>query len=534
MWINYKTNTEFMKDMKHYYANGRDYYYSGIFFIPGFKEGIESIKELDKQYSESNKLDFIQYMGSYNIVIKEDEEYIFFSSNSISSGLYYNGEIVSNNVLDIVKHSSSFAFDEKGISQYIMYGKVFFDKTYIKDAYITSNQCFYRIKNNIIEKLSKNIGTLEDEEKGISPEIFSNYLSIALQDKKSVLSLTGGFDSRFVLSMFLKKCPIFASICGSDITHEDFVISKSVAEAARVPYKAEVVEKPTITDDYIKEVFVSRGGYHYLINESVFRLNEYIDRKKSEGFECLITGDSGIFHKSDEWTQYFPFYNLPFTNTKRDYRNLILCNKKMLPMSDRLKVLFEKNREEILLYLNENKKNCNTKSFDWFSWYLSRKASYMPLYNGQSMLIDSYPPLLEYRLVVNSYNLKRRKRIMAWQMREFISSVDKAVSEIPTAIGATASTDLKLVLKDCLICFVDVFKSAKRFISRFIKLGKKEKSHNATTWSCEKEIRGLKLSEQAVDFGIENDWIEAKLTVNDVPYDLLVKLIELFLLKTYR
>ena len=30
MWINYKTNTEFMKDMKHYYANGRDYYYSGI------------------------------------------------------------------------------------------------------------------------------------------------------------------------------------------------------------------------------------------------------------------------------------------------------------------------------------------------------------------------------------------------------------------------------------------------------------------------------------------------------------------------
>ena len=85
-----------------------------------------------------------------------------------------------------------------------------------------------------------------------------------------------------------------------------------------------------------------------------------------------------------------------------------------------------------------------------------------------------------------------------------------------------------------MICFVDVFKSAKRFISRFIKLGKKEKSHNATTWSCEKEIRGLKLSEQAVDFGIENDWIEAKLTVNDVPYDLLVKLIELFLLKTYR
>lgn len=187
-----------------------------------------------------------------------------------------------------------------------------------------------------------------------------------------------------------------------------------------------------------------------------------------------------------------------------------------------------------MLYLNENKKNCNTKSFDWFSWYLSRKASYMPLYNGQSMLINSYPPLLEYRLVVNSYNLKRRKRIMAWQMREFISLVDKDVSEIPTAIGATASTDLKLVLKDCLICFVDVFKSAKRFISRFIKLGKKDKSHNVTTWSCEKEIRGLKLSEEAIGFGIENDWIEAKLTASDVPYDLLVKLIELFLLKTYR
>lgn len=44
MWINYKTNIESMKDMKHYYANGRDYYYSGIFLSQVSKRGLKVLK----------------------------------------------------------------------------------------------------------------------------------------------------------------------------------------------------------------------------------------------------------------------------------------------------------------------------------------------------------------------------------------------------------------------------------------------------------------------------------------------------------
>ena len=52
------------------------------------------------------------------------------------------------------------------------------------------------------------------------------------------------------------------------------------------------------------------------MNDGVFRLNEYLKMKKDAGYECLMTGDSGIFHKSDEWPAVFSVLQFPYIQRK--------------------------------------------------------------------------------------------------------------------------------------------------------------------------------------------------------------------------
>lgn len=56
---------------------------------------------------------------------------------------------------------------------------------------------------------------------------------------------------------------------------------------------------------------------------------------------------------------------------------------------------------------------------------------------------------------------------------------------------------------------------------------------NVIDWTCQDEVRNLKLSEEALDFAYKENIFEKQWTTQDVPYDILCKLIEIYLLKEY-
>ena len=534
MWYKLKDNTFEFSDYMHFFDGDTDYYCNGIFFIPGFKAGMQSIIEMARMYRQKGAFDFIDYFGAFDFFVKEKDKCTFFTGNGINRCFFYNKEYVSDDMLEIVKNSADVAFDESAVCQYFTYGRIFFDKTYIQDVYMTNSNCYYTVKDGMITRHDKNIGDLSAREKGISPERFSEILTDSLSDVKKVLSLTGGFDSRYVLSMFLKNPELIdTSICGSQTGHADFEISEKVAEKAGVGYSQIYVQKPEVTEEYLVRNFFERNGYFNTLNDGVFRLNEYLQMKKDAGYECLMTGDSGIFHKSDEWPQYFPFYNSPIYSVKRDYRNIILCNRKGLPFSKKFIKHFEDDQKKIIDHLEANRRSINTKNCDWFSWYLSRPASYCPLYNNQSKIIASYPPLLEYRCVIYSYNLPRRKRLMATGMKEYITSVNNEMAAVQTLSGSTTSSEKKYRLKDIAASLMYIVKAAGRLFCR-IFMPDASVSHSITDWSCEADIRSLEIAEKAVRFGKSEGWLENNINVENIQYDILLKLIEVFLFKEYR
>ena len=257
MWYKLKDNTFEFSDYMHFSDGDTDYYCNGIFFIPGFKAGMQSIIEMARMYRQKGAFDFIEYFGAFVFFIKEKDKCTFFTGNGINRCFFYNKEYVSDDMLEIVKNSEDAAFDESAVCQYFTYGRIFFDKTYIQDVYMSNSNCYYTVKDGMITRHDKNIGDLSDREKGISPKHFPKILTDSLSDVKKVLSLTGGFDSRYVLSMFLKNPELIdTSICGSQTGHADFEISEKVAEKAGVGYSQIYVQKPEVTEEYLVRNFL--------------------------------------------------------------------------------------------------------------------------------------------------------------------------------------------------------------------------------------------------------------------------------------
>ena len=62
MWYKLKDNTFEFSDYMHFSDGDTDYYCNGIFFIPGFKAGMQSIIEMARMYRQKGAFDFIDYL----------------------------------------------------------------------------------------------------------------------------------------------------------------------------------------------------------------------------------------------------------------------------------------------------------------------------------------------------------------------------------------------------------------------------------------------------------------------------------------
>lgn len=524
-----------VKNAENYIKTETDeasYYVNGIFFIPGFKTGEESIMEFARRYENSGNIDFINCMGSFNFIIEKKDETVVFTDNGLSRCFFYNNRVMSDNILELIKNSGEIELDLKNVVQYMIYNKIFFNQTYIKDTLFTNNNYVYFIKNGEIVSDKKDIGNLESKQYAISAVNFSEILKNSMSNVNKVISLTGGFDSRYVLALLLGDKRLSTSISGTDKIHSDFIISKKVAEEARVEYKQEIIQKPDIDENYIKDMFLKRGGYFNIFNDGNFRLNEYLRRKKEENCQCLMTGDTGCFHKSEGFYPYFPFYRCKHYSVKRYYKQRYLGNERKLPLSSWSKKVAIDIEKEILDYLTLNKKAINTNNYDWQSWYFNKTSNYAPAYSGQSRLLNSYPPLLEYRFVINSYNLPRRQRMIATYMKKYITSVSINVARIPTVSKVTTSSEKRFVIHDLWYQMCQIFQSAFRLFGRIV-FKKNFFVENLVDWSCQDELRTLDLSREALNFAYDENIFEKSWTIENVPYDILCKMLEIYLISEY-
>ena len=104
--------------------------------------------------------------------------------------------------------------------------------------------------------------------------------------------------------------------------------------------------------------------------------------------------------------------------------------------------------------------------------------------------------------MIYSYNLPRRKRLMATGMKEYITSVNNEMAAVQTLSGSTTSSEKKYRLKDIAASLMYIVKAAGRLFCR-IFMPDASVSHSITDWSCEADIRSLEIAEKAVRDGLK-------------------------------
>lgn len=533
MWCIGQDNIRNIDKYREYVQDGIRVLYRGLIFKEGFLEGEESIGDVVNGYLENGEIDFLSIFGAYHVVIIDVHKTIFFTDHSYQRIFVYNNKGFADNLGEGALHLSSKNFDDKGVAELLQYGQTFQGRTVVADLIETDPQNYYVYQGDSITAHKKDIGSLNNQEYGITPERFSKIMAYSLRNKIKAVSLTGGFDSRYVFSLMtaFDKKNVFTTISCTDFEHKDVTISKKVAEVAEIEYDPVLVEKPQVTEELLTTLFLSRNGSMSSVDESIYRLNTYLQTIRVAGGDMITTGDSGVFHKAEDWYQDFPRYSKPTCNIEGYYNKRLIGIKQDIGISQKLKDNVSDTKKYLMDYLQNNQQVINTKSYDWFHYYLTRGLFYDYMYNSQNEVLTSYAPLLEYRFVINSYNLPRKERSMARYMKKFMTVVNPKMAAVPTAIGVTASCEAKYKIRDQFLYMVDIGRAALRLAGKIL-FKKTLFSESISRWSFEDDIRGLELSKKALSFAKENGWLRDEITLASVNYGTLKKLVELYLLKT--
>ncbi len=515
---------------KSYSSDGINYYYTPIIFTKNTEAGEETIKYVADQYKSNDSINFIELLGSYKVVIEDTNkgEVIFFTDNSNLRSFYMNGSKVSDSFLELLENGENLELNYDSVVEYLYFGKNYFHKTYVKNIDRSSREHYYVIKDGVIEEKSKNIYDLDNKDIAIDVYEFSDILkrNLTSKEEKKGLSLTGGFDSRYVLSM-LNSDTLDITLYSSVEDYPDSRVSRKIANTLNKKFKVFIIGRPDVVEEDIVKLFDEQDAYmsFFLGVDFAYKMPTFLGNMKEEGYSYLLTGDTGTYHKDDDWQDEILNYNNPKTNTVKFFNNRMKPSSNTGVYTDRSKAVIESAIKDILNWLDNNKQSINTESIDWFKWHLLTDA-YTPLYyNTKSSHLEVYAPLIEYRFIANSYHLKRSQRKFGRYMAAFISEKMPDVAQIPTVLGTTTSNRKRDKVRNVLFNGINFGVRAIRLVNR--KLFGKGFMNYTDNWSLDEFVRESNLASKAISFG------EGKGLINkgysSIDDETIARLIEVYL-----
>lgn len=517
MIINKNSEITDIKNIFDMEINGYKYYCNGLIYIYGKRAGEESIRCLAAEYEKMGEIPFEKLHGAFSILIKNpDESAIAFTDNSHMHVLYIHDYSISDsflNLIDYVLQSEDYKFSlniEAMAEQYCI-GRIFFNKTLISEITLSDSDAYYHIHDGIIEKKSKEIYDIDEKHNIIEPEDFFDYLSKALDEIKTSVALTGGYDSRLVYSFMKNKMIIQPTLSGDDESNIDIVVSKKVAKSVGDNLRLIRTYKPDISDNILEEMFKIYDGSPDFTKDGGYRLYKYREELGNDGYKVHLTGDGGVLHKDWEWMQDLPFYRKKNTDLTRYYTQRLAYGYNSKFAGGLISKEAFGIKDKIVSKLEKYKRSINTQSYDMLYYHVNglRNVSYNQRING----VIEYAPLFERDIVAYSYHIPRGRRFFYNNIRRMISQQNQIISRIPTCYGTTASNDKLLLLRDVIFQIVDYGKKFIRMVGRKIN-GKSLLCGNVNTWTLSEDIVKLDSFKEAVNFCKKYDIIDKNVQIS--------------------
>lgn len=510
----------------------RLFYYSGLFFMRGKKAGEESVLAFAEEYETTGNIPFIKMFGAFCLIICEsDGKSIFFTDNSNLHCFFIGENYIGDNFLEIINCEKSSEFNMEALCEFFVLGGVYFGKTLVDGIHLTANDSYYIYSNGAMEQRDKGIGGIDGPSSIEDVSEFFRDIAYALSDQKVTLSLTGGYDSRMVFACIKDHVPTNVFISGNNEEDPDIVLAKKTARVAGQSLEVIKIEKPEISENYLRELFSYAQGCIPFVNDGFIQISTFIINRAKRGYDCYISGDGGVMHKDWWWIQDFPFYRRKHIDLNKFYDERIEYVNKFTPFGTKLLQPSKDLKNRFVNSISQYRRVLNTETYDFLYFNVNgpKIANHYSVYSKE---IRSYAPLWEFEFVRYSYNLPRRKRFFYNSIREITTMNSRSIARVPTVYGTTASNEPLYIIRDIFFQCIDYSKKSIRMMGRKF-LNKNLLTGNRRRWSGERDIRDLDISNRALIYCIDKGFIKQNTNLESLTYDTLGCMIQVYLLSNY-
>ena len=465
LWINNQTNIWENEKFK--------IHWQGCLFIPGIPVGQRSIKFFAKEI-EIKKIEkscHILYGNFYCVVYnKKLDTYSIFTDNSRQSSVFYNlkNNFISSSFLHLVKlsHLETKNILPSSIVEFILTGFIFTSEIFFKNIkIIKANEIItFRGNNSKIILKKKNLKNIFIESKKITKP--KNFIQIfqkiadSLKGNKISITLTGGTDSRTLVTIFHDLNVNFETAVSGVPTCPDVLISNKVAKIRKLTHytTTHIIDSKTFEEEINKNFYLGDGLIDVL---QTHRLYQFEKDKQKRKIDFSIGGSGGELYKDGGW------WRIAFVrkNKKNIINSLInsgligwgltkgkipnnIFHKKLLKLAINYKKDISKKLKN--RFATNNQQDFYKMADQIFYEYSVRSPR-----GFNQRLIKNYNPLLERNIVKLGINILNKERFSHIFYRKIVTSIDPKIAKIKTTRGAsTMHSGIYYIIKDTLKMFL--------------------------------------------------------------------------------
>lgn len=263
---------------------------TGLFMYKENNCAFDSVNAFVTEYA-NNKHDFNECYGSYRFSMQQNNgDEVFFSDNSGMMRFYINTD--DNHFYHSLRDAQPYENRKpnfSAIAQFLSYGCDYSDETIVESVVLSDPNYYYVLNNALIYKKSKKLKNLPDyHESKIS---LNSLVKKALShcEGKMGCTITGGIDSRSVLSNLLSvdSKPELA-ITGNE-KHPDVQIAQEIASALGLDLN--IVSDDIEEEDWLDYAVEAADGQEGICE--IYRLDKLARFLNKKGITLQFGGVAG-------------------------------------------------------------------------------------------------------------------------------------------------------------------------------------------------------------------------------------------------
>ncbi len=493
--INDKDYTVFTSGIMRYLASGGDIITNPLQIVQMLEDGI---------------LDFNELYGFYKVIVYNKKTGVvrFWSDNSGSQRFYIDVEngVFSDSLMQCAKLSHNkgreLSIDIKAVTQYFTIGYCIDDTTLINSLEKTSVYDYYELENGTIKRFSKNLYPMAEGTKKITLNELMRILCHNIDNNQISDVITGGTDSRVILSHLIKMGYKPNLIITGNDDAKDVLVAQQVSDALDLHlYRYKPIDKE---EDWLKKAFDFSDGIFDVVMS--YRHLRKLQMSKEAALGSLEFGGVG----GELFKNYF-FSSVTRVSASLA-RKIVKRNWYGSAVNEKIPVLLGIIKE---IENNERKRfHCGfiSKYFDiryynsiGYIQMVATKSTVSSLFSNSITKID---PLMDYSLVNSISQMNPFVNDMqCWHRRE-INKTCPQIAEIKTDRGYTLSNSIFKIVADAIKQIKFTLKSIIRNITKR-KIG---------LWDLDyKDAKENPMFEKAVNYCKNNDFISKEISLKEIP-----------------